>query len=97
METTRVMSLDEYKTYITNIINRLIKENLLEININKTDSNMTIKVNIKNSEWYLDYDEDTRYNVETHIRILYTPKIIEALKDTVEDETHVNKKAKTSA
>ena len=33
METTRVMSLDEYKTYITDIINRLIKENLKLISI----------------------------------------------------------------
>jgi hypothetical protein len=75
-------AIEDYKQLIANIINRLQKENCIIIKENKTTSNQIIyKIMIKPVEWYLELDDDTKYNVETNLQEFMKPKIQEIIQE----------------
>tara|TARA_Y100000591_G_C21850228_1_gene711186 strand:- start:536 stop:811 length:276 start_codon:yes stop_codon:yes gene_type:complete len=75
-------AIEDYKQLIANIINRLQKENCIIIKENKTTSNQIIyRIMIKPVEWYLELDDDTKYNVETNLQKFMKPKIQEIIQE----------------
>ena len=75
-------AIEDYKQLIANIINRLQKENCIIIKENKTTSNQIIyRIMIKPVEWYLELDDDTKYNVETNLQEFMKPKIQEIIQE----------------
>lgn len=81
------MDDEEYKTYISSIINRLINEKRVYPEIKKSsNSNKTkIKILISHSEWYDELDDDTKYNVEYNLKKIYTPIILEQIEEFIKD------------
>ena len=75
-------AIEDYKQLIANIINRLQRENCIIIKENKTTSNQIIyRIMIKPVEWYLELDDDTKYNVETNLQEFMKPKIQEIVQE----------------
>ena len=75
-------AIEDYKHLIANIINRLQRENCIIIKENKTTSNQIIyRIMIKPVEWYLELDDDTKYNVETNLQEFMKPKIQEIVQE----------------
>ena len=81
------MNEEEYKTYISSIINRLIKEKLVypEINKNNNSNKTKIKILFNTIEWYNELDDDTKYNVEYNLQRYYTPIIMNSIEDFIKD------------
>ena len=81
------MNEEEYKTYISLIINRLIKEKLVHPEINKSNNSNKIKIKIlfNRTEWYDELDDDTKYNVEYNLKKFYTPIILENIQKFIKD------------
>lgn len=77
------MDDEQYKTYISSIINRLNNEKLvyLDFNKNANSKNLIINVKIQLCEWYHELDDDIKYNVEYNLQQLYTPAIMEILEE----------------
>ncbi len=98
------MNEEEYKTYISSIINRLIKEKLVYSKLNKDiNSNKTIvKIIFNKPEWYYELDDDTKYNVEYNLKQYYSLNInnhIQDLNDKLQENNvdtfkHVSKRLK---
>lgn len=94
---------EEYITRICNICNRLINENRINIVETKVNNNFGYKVTISNVEWYVELDDDTKYNVEINLRNHYKPIIEQAMKDyqikvnnyNKNNDTNVAKRART--
>ena len=74
-------NLDEYKHYISNIMNRLIKEKRIEILENYENDQISYKIQILHTEWYLELDEDTQYNVQVNLANYFKPLIKESIEE----------------
>jgi hypothetical protein len=74
-------SLDTYKLYISSIMNRLIKEKHILVEQSKVNNQMRFTIKISNVEWYLELDDDTKYNVEMNLQEHYKPLILQALEE----------------
>ena len=82
------MDDEEYKTYISSIINRLINEKRIcpEIKKSSNSNKIKIKILISHSEWYDELDDDTKYNVEYNLKKFYTPIIVEKIQEFIKDD-----------
>ena len=81
------MDDEQYKTYISSIINRLINEKRVypEIKKSSNSNKIIIKILISDSEWYDELDDDTKYNVEYNLKKFYTPIILEQIEEIIKD------------
>ena len=81
------MDDEQYKTYISSIINRLINEKRVypEIKKSSNSNKIKIKILISHSEWYDELDDDTKYNVEYNLRKFYTPIIAEKIPEFIKE------------
>jgi hypothetical protein len=81
------MDDEQYKTYISSIINRLINEKRVypEIKKSSNSNKIKIKILISHSEWYDELDDDTKYNVEYNLKKFYTPIILEQIEEFIKD------------
>lgn len=81
------MDDEQYKTYISSIINRLINEKRIypEIKKSSNSNKIKIKILISHSEWYDELDDDTKYNVEYNLKKFYTPIILEQIEEVIKD------------
>ena len=81
------MDEEQYKTYISSIINRLINEKRVypEIKKSSNSNKIKIKILISHSEWYDELDDDTKYNVEYNLRKFYTPIIAEKIPEFIKE------------
>ena len=84
------MSDDEYKQYISEICNRIIKEKLINIVKDRNSQQIVFKIQINPAEWYMEMDDDVKFNVEYNLQILFKPLIIEALKEYSETREDTN-------
>tara|TARA_E500000178_G_scaffold274323_1_gene272889 strand:+ start:831 stop:1103 length:273 start_codon:yes stop_codon:yes gene_type:complete len=73
--------VEDYKQLIANIINRLQKENCIIIKEDKKNNQFIYRIMIKPVEWYLELDDDTKYNVETNLQEFMKPKIQEIVQE----------------
>ena len=76
--TTYNMSNDEYKQYISEICNRIIKEKIINIVKDRNSKQIVFKIQINPVEWYMEMDDDVKFNVEYNLQNLFKPLIIEA-------------------
>ena len=74
-------AIEDYKQLITNVINRLQKENCIIIKEDKKNNQFIYRIMIKPVEWYLELDDDTKYNVETNLQEFMKPKIQEIVQE----------------
>lgn len=81
---------EQYKTYISSIINRLNNEKRIYLEIKKSSNSNKTKINIliNDSNWYHELDDDTKYNVEYNLRQIYTPFIIDTLEEFINDNNN---------
>lgn len=86
------MDEEQYKTYISSIINRLINEKRVypEIKKSSNSNKIKIKILISHSEWYDELDDDTKYNVEYNLRKFYTPIIAEKIPEFIKIKENKN-------
>ena len=75
------MSDDEYKQYISEICNRVIREKLINIIKDRNSEEVVFKIQINPVEWYMEMDDDVKFNVEYNLQILFKPLIIEAINE----------------
>lgn len=77
---TIVSSLTEeqYIDYILHIVNRILNEKLYNIVEKKENGKIEFSIQLKYCEWYLELDDEIRYNVESNLQdhILRQIKII---------------------
>jgi len=83
------MDEEEYKTYISSIINRLIDEKFIypKIKTYHNSNKIKIKIIFNPPEWYNELDDDTKYNVKYNLQNFYTPNILK----TIQDFININK------
>tara|TARA_B110001452_G_C15235127_1_gene427648 strand:- start:214 stop:525 length:312 start_codon:yes stop_codon:yes gene_type:complete len=62
------MSDDEYILYIQSCVNRLINENHVSVVNSEETGPICIKIQCAYPEWYLELDDDIKYNVETNLQ-----------------------------
>lgn len=62
------LSLDEYKSYIHYIVNRVIKDNLFIIEKKIINNKLIILVKMKRVEWYLELEDDVKSDVEENLK-----------------------------
>lgn len=86
------MDEEQYKIYISSIINRLINEKRIYPEIKKSsNSNKTkIKILISYSEWYNELDDDIKYNVEYNLKKFYTPIIMNSIEEIINNNKEEN-------
>ena len=79
------MNDEEYKSYITSIIKRLIHEKCVYPKIIKCSNSNKIKIKIliNMHEWYHELDDDTKYNVEYNLQNYIAPTIIQTIKESM--------------
>ena len=79
------MDEEQYKTYISSIINRLFNEKRVypEIKKSSNSNKSKIKIVISHSEWYHELDDDTKYNVEYNLQNYIAPTIIQTIKESM--------------
>ena len=75
------MTDHEYKQYISKICNRIIKEKLFNIVRNRDVAQIVFKIQINPVEWYMELDDDVKFNVEYNLGNLFKPLIIEAMNE----------------
>lgn len=75
------MSDDEYKQYISEICNRVIREKLINIIKDRNSEQIVFKIQINPAEWYMEMDDDVKFNVEYNLQTLFKPLIIEAINE----------------
>jgi len=73
--------IEDYKKLIANTINRLQKENCINIKQYKNKNQIIYKIIIEPVEWYLELDDDTKYNVETNLKEFMKPIIEQLLEE----------------
>ena len=73
--------VEDYKQLIANIINRLQEENCLTIKEEKNSNQIIYKIMIKPVEWYMELDDDTKYNVQINLQEFIKPVIEEVLQE----------------
>lgn len=73
--------VQDYKQLIANIINRLQEENCLTIKEEKNSNQIIYKIMIKPVEWYMELDDDTKYNVQTNLQEFIKPVIKQLLQE----------------
>ncbi len=85
------MDEEQYKIYISSIINRLFNEKRIypEIKKSSNSNKSKIKIVISHSEWYHELDDDTKYNVEYNLKKFYTPIIIEKIQEFIKDYKNI--------
>lgn len=91
------MSETEYKEYICELCNRIIKEKLVHIikddeNSRETNNGKTkivFKIQLTPVEWYMELDDDIKFNVEYNLQEIFKPLIIEAI-DSFSRENNEN-------
>ena len=91
--TTYNMNYEQYKIHISKICNRIIKEKLIYI--------VNDGIHVVPSEWFMELDDDLKFNVEYNLKVFYQPLILSALAEyknqSNEDliyQTHNNKRQK---
>jgi len=91
------MDDEEYKTYISSIINRLIDEKRVyqEIKKSSNSNKIKIKILISHCEWYDELDDDTKYNVEYNLIKLYNPTIVENIQEFIKDNKNTEENIET--
>lgn len=62
------LSLEEYKKYIHYIVNRVINENLFVIEEKKINNKLTFSIKLKRAEWYLELEDDVKFDVEDNLK-----------------------------
>lgn len=94
------MSDQEYKQHIVNICKRIIREKLINIVRDTDKEEIVFKIQINPIEWYMEMDDDVKFNVEYNLQIILKPIIIKAINDyykSKEEEhnfNHNNKRQK---
>ena len=73
------MDHNDYKQYICDLCNKLIKKNYIIIDYNSNEKK--IKVEIKHGELYCELNDDDKYNVEQNIKNFYVKKITSILNE----------------
>ena len=73
--------VEDYKQLIANIINRLQKENCITIKEEKNSNQFIYKIMIKPVEWYMELDDDTKYNVQINLQEFIKPEIEKLLRE----------------
>ena len=86
---TSQMNLEEYKTYINNIVNRLISEKQIYVLEENIDNKKILKIQFKQIEWYTELDDDIKYNVEKNLQRYFIKKLVNNHK-TNNEELHNN-------
>ena len=62
------MSMEEYKDYIYQLTNRILKGNYISMNVSAGPNNEpVIKFSFREPEWYTELDDDTKYNVRLNL------------------------------
>lgn len=75
------MTNSEYKNYVSDICNRIIKDKLINIVKDRDSKSVVFKIQINPVEWYIELDDDLKFNVEYNLQHLFKPLIIEAIND----------------
>tara|TARA_Y100000816_G_C25991203_1_gene517766 strand:+ start:124 stop:432 length:309 start_codon:yes stop_codon:yes gene_type:complete len=96
------INVEETKVVVSNIINRLISEKYLFTSISKTEEDKTcIKLNMISPEWFIELDDEIKYQVDHNIKNVYSKLMLEEAKnmfssfdDDNDDETHRKKRVK---
>ena len=70
---------EDYKQLVANYCNRIINEKLLTIEEYMVNTKPELKIFIKPIEWFMELDDDLRYNIEQN---LFTPNVISILMKT---------------
>ena len=73
------MNDHDYKQYICDLCNKLIKENYITIDYNSEEKK--IKIIIKYGEIYCELNDDDKYCIEQNIKNLYLQKITSILNE----------------
>ena len=70
---------ENYKQLVADYCNRIINEKLMTIEECFNNAKPELKIYIKPVEWFMELDDDLRYNIEHN---LFTPNIISILMKT---------------
>ena len=62
------LSLEEYKSYIHYILNRIITEKLFVIEEKYKDNKLVFSIKLKRVEWYLELEDDVKCDVEDNLK-----------------------------
>lgn len=80
---------EQYKNYILYIVNRILNEKLYKIVEKRENGQIKFSIQLKYIEWYLELDDEVRYNVEINLQH-HIIKQIEILYKTMNDENMNN-------
>lgn len=62
------LSLEEYKSYIHYILNRIITEKLFIIEEKYKNNQLMFSIKLKRVEWYLELEDDVKCDVEDNLK-----------------------------
>lgn len=87
------LSLEEYKSYIHYILNRIITEKLFVIEEKYKNNKLVFSIKLKRIEWYLELEDDVKCDVEENlkrhlIRQIQSAKELEGLNTTFIDNNN---------
>ena len=94
------INVEETKVVVSNIINRLISEKYLFTSISKTEEDKTcIKLNMIRPEWFIELDDEIKYQVDHNIKNVYSKLMLEEAENMFSsfdnsNVTHRKKRAK---
>lgn len=66
---------EQYKNYILYIVNRILNEKLYKIVEKRENGQIKFSIQLKYIEWYLELDDEVRYNVEINLQHHITQQI----------------------
>lgn len=87
------MNLEEYKNYISDIINRLISEKQVFILEENIDNKICFKIQFNQVEWYTELDDDIKYNVQINLQKYFMKKIKKIVKNMNSNHTSSNEES----
>lgn len=98
------MTDDEYKEHICIMVNRLISEKHISLIDSSKNGAIEYSIACKYPEWYLELDDDDKFNIDSNLQHHFKSVIQETIKEynkdlknkrKLEQITHKNKKHKS--
>ena len=90
------INVEETKVVVSNIINRLISEKYLFTSISKTKEDKTcIKLNMISPEWFIELDDEIKYQVDHNIKNIYSKLMLEEainIFSSFDDDNEIHRK-----
>ena len=82
--------IEEYKKTILEIINRLQTENCIFINQEIENNEVCYNIGYTQPDWFLKLSDDVKYNVQMNFKDIYTPQIVDLLKNHINNSELVD-------